>query len=448
MSKSIKKTHLSEDAAYLKAHPKEMLWLSTAEMCQRFAFWGVGNLLVLYLIQFFDISTPDATHIYGIFTGVGFFLPVLGGYLTDRWNYSSPIIYGFIATALGCFMLATTIYSLIYPALFLIALGGGIFTPCIYALLGKAYSEKHHLREIGFSIYYAAVNLGVFVAMIVLGLMIKYHGWRAVFITSGIIQLIGLFTFYKARSFFSEKELKPAKKTKKTESTPLSSWEKERLILISIFCFISIFFWASYSQNGSSIVYFAYKFTDRYVFGWEMPTPWIISIEMLYLILLVFPITFLYLYLRSRDAEPTPPMKLSLSMFAMCICYVILVLASEFIPQGARSAEVSPWYMVGAFFLMAISELLMAPISLSLVTNLSPKRFTALFVGIWYFCIGIAYYLGGLVAGLVATMKLTNFFSIFAVLSFIVAFCTLLFTRKLNSMRHLEKFPGEKDPSM
>jgi|GEM_PF-781360 len=448
MKHSSTKSDLSEDAQYIKKHPKEMFWLSTAEMCQRFAFWGVGNLLVLYLIQFFELSTPVATHIYGLYTGVGFFLPVVGGFISDRWNYRSPIIYGFILTALGCFLLSVGYYPLTYPALLFIALGGGIFTPCVYTLLGKAYHDKHHLREVGFSIYYAAVNLGVFIAMIILGLLMKIHGWRAVFITAGCIQILGLFTFFKALQYFSKKAMKPTKEKKNYVKEKLRPWEKERLVLIVIFCIVSLFFWCAYAQNGASLVYFAYKFINREVFGWEMPTPWIISIETLFLLVLVFPMTLMYLYMRKRDAEPSPSSKLSLSMFAMCLCYVIIVLASEHIPLGATSGDVSPWYMVGAFLLMAISELLMAPISLSLVTNLSPKRFTAMFVGIWYFCSGIAYYFGGLIAGLVTSMKLTRFFSIFAIGSFIIGLIILIFTRKLNAMRHLEKIPGHKDPSM
>lgn len=440
--------HLSEESKYLKKHPKEMFWLSTCEMIQRFAFWGVGNLLVLYLIRFYDFSPAFASHVYGIFMGIGFFLPVLGGYITDRWNYKSPIYYGLLLTALGCFGLATTYYPLMYPSLLCITIGGGIFTPCIYALLGKAYHDKHHLREIGFSIYYAAVNLGVFIAMIALGLLIKIHGWRSVFITAGVIQILGVFTFFKAIKYFPKKALLPTKERPKHEKTSLTSWEKERLVLILIFCIVSLFFWCAYSQMGSSLIYFAYKFTDRSLFGWEMPTTWIISSESFYLLILVFPMTFLYLAMRKKDAEPTPPTKLALSMFCMAICYVIMVLAADFIPLGASSGDVSPFYMLGAFFLMAIAELLMAPISLSLVTNLCPKRFTAMFVGLWYLCIGIAYYFGGLIAGLVTSMKMTSFFSIFAIGSFITGFIMLIFTRKLNTMRHLEKFQDRKDPSM
>ncbi|MCK4934474.1 MAG: MFS transporter, partial [Simkaniaceae bacterium] len=100
--------------AHQKKHPREMYFLALTEMAQRFAFWGIGNLLVLYLVRYYHFAGEKATHFYGIFTGIAFVLPVIGGYLADRWNYKSPVIWGMILTALGCFLLATTKFTLLF----------------------------------------------------------------------------------------------------------------------------------------------------------------------------------------------------------------------------------------------------------------------------------------------------------------------------------------------
>ena len=172
-----------------------MYILALTEMCQRFAYWGIGNLLVLFLVKHFAYTTPDATHLFGAYTGIAFILPILGGYIADKWNYRSPIFLGSILTAIGCFCLSSLSHSMILPSLGLIALGGGLFTPSIYSLLGGIYAKKPHIREGGFSIYYSLVNLGVFAGMIVLGYL-QTVNWRLVFILCGLVQLIGLFPYF------------------------------------------------------------------------------------------------------------------------------------------------------------------------------------------------------------------------------------------------------------
>lgn len=117
------------------SQPRAMYFLALTEMCQRFAFWGIGNLLVLYLVQYHNFSETTADHLFGIFTGVAFVLPVIGGYIADRMNYRFPVIWGMLFTSIGSFLIATGSVSMLYIALLFVAVGGAIFTPSIYALL-------------------------------------------------------------------------------------------------------------------------------------------------------------------------------------------------------------------------------------------------------------------------------------------------------------------------
>src|SRR5579872_5234228 len=122
-----------------------MYLLALVEMCQRFAFWGIGNLLVLYLVQAHHYPDAKADNLYGFFTGVAFVLPILGGFAADRMGYRLPVLWGSVISAVGCFLLATGSGSMIYAALGCAAIGASVFTPSIYALLGKVYQDKHHL---------------------------------------------------------------------------------------------------------------------------------------------------------------------------------------------------------------------------------------------------------------------------------------------------------------
>lgn len=420
--------------------PKEMYFLALTEMSQRFAFWGVAYLLVLYLVEYQKFSDGAADQLFGIFTGITFVLPVLGGFIADRLNYRLPIIWGILATALGCFLIALGNLFLLYFGLAFLAIGAGIFTPSIYALLGSLYHQKHDLRDSGFSLYYSAVNIGAFLALVILGVISQAHSWNMAFLIAGVVQLLGLIPFCKALKTLKLENIAPISMISPHKKHPkLNPHERKRIWVICILSFFSILFWMAYNQGGSSMNLFALRYTDRHVMGFDMPPSWLLSSETLYLVILAIPLAKFYMYLSKRKMNPTPPMKSAISLFSMGLCFLVMAVGASQIPSGARTASISPSFLFVAFAFMALGEMLIAPIGLSLVTHLSPRRFTAMLVGIWYLCIGIAFYLGGAIAPLMS--KLTNmnsFFGLFVVTSFIFGVILLLLVRKLNEMRHLK----------
>lgn len=420
--------------------PKEMYFLALTEMCQRFALYGVAYLLVLYLVQNLKFTDTAADHLFGIFTGVAFILPVLGGYVADRLGYRLPVIWGMLSTALGCFLISSGSPVMLYPSLFFIAIGSSIFTPSIYALLGSLYHGEHTKRDSGFSIYYAAVNVGTFLSMFVLGAISQASSWNTAFLVAGLVQLLGFIPFKKALKTIDTTKLAPAQfKAVQKKEPVLHKHEKSRIWVICILSFFSILFWMAYNQGGSSMNLFALKFTDRHSFGFEMPASWLLSSESLYLIILAIPLSKFYMYLAKRKKDPTPPMKSALSLISMGICFAIMAIGAAQIPSGALTAAISPSYLLVAYAFMAIGEMLIAPIGLSLITHLSPRRFTAMLVGVWYLCIGIAFYLGGMIAPLMSQLKtMSSFFEMFVVISFVFGGILLLLVKKLNAMRHLK----------
>ena len=207
--------------------------------------------------------------------------------------------------------------------------------------------------------------------------------------------------------------------------------EKRRIYVIIALCFFSILFWMAYNQGGSSMNLFALRYTDRQLGSFEMPPAWLLSSESLYLILFAFPLAKIYMALAKRKIDPTPPMKSAMSLFAIGCCFLIMAIGSTQIPAGSISAAISPGYLFSAYALMALGEMLIAPIGLSLITHLSPRRFTAMLVGTWYLCIGVAFYLGGMIAPWMSQMKdINGFFSIFVVLSFLFGVMLLTLVKK------------------
>ncbi len=422
-------------------HPKEMYLLAVSEMCQRFAFWGIANLLVLYLVQYHNFADADADMLFGLFTGIAFVLPVLGGWLADRTSYRLSVIWGSILTAVGCFLMATGSTSFLYPALFFAAVGGCVFTPGIYTILGHVYHDKHHLREGGFSIYYCSVNVGIFLAMFLLGWIGQEKHWSIAFILAGMVQLLGLFPFFQVMKKLGPIHQENHILQKSNISHPIRKHEKDRIIVICILAFFSILFWLAFNQGGSSMTLFALRYTDRNLWGFQMPPSWLFSLEPLYLVFLAFPLTSLYIYLAKRKQDPSPPMKCALGLLSMGLCFLIMVFGASHIAPGAQSGSLSPWYLIGAYLFMALGEMLISPIGLSLVTHLSPRKYTAMLVGVWYLCIGIGFYAGGLFATLMAKLSsLSAFFNIYVLFSFVGAALLVLFAKKLDAMRHADKF--------
>lgn len=420
-------------------HPKEMYFLAITEMCQRFAFWGIANLLVIYLVQFQNLTDKAADQLFGLFTGVAFIFPLLGGYIADRFNYRLPVLWGIGATGIGCLFMATGNLLCTYIALTLVAIGAGVFTPSIYTLLGMVYKNHQGVREGGFSIYYSAVNVGTFIAMLSLGWLGQANLWNFAFFIAGCIQLVGLFFFRLSMKNPTLNRLPLHLSSSTKKNIPLHKHEKHRIAVICVLSLFSIFFWIAYNQGGSSLNLFALRYTDRMLGNLQMPATWLLSSETLYLILFAVPLASLYAFLAKKKKDPTPPMKSALSLVAMGICFLIMAFGARQIPPGAQSAAISPFYLITAYAFMAIGEMLIAPIGLALITHISPHRFTGLLVGLWYLCIGLAFYLGGAIAPLMAELSsFSSFFNIFVLGSLLGAGLLFVFVKKLNRMRHLD----------
>ncbi|MGH2611710.1 MAG: MFS transporter, partial [Rhabdochlamydiaceae bacterium] len=280
----------------MKRQPKEMYYLSFIEMCQRFGLWGIGNLLVIYTITHYNFSDASAAQLYGLFSGIAFILPLLGGYIADRTNYKVTVVVGSLALTIGCFLMAVGLLPLLYIALLFVAIGTSIFTPSIYTILGSIYHQREELREGGFSIYYAAVNVGVFLGTFILGALGHAKMWSLAFIVAGFVQLLGLMLFLNMikSPAFAHLHHKQDRFMIDNQKNPLKKPEKDRIFVICTLSFISILFWIAYNQGWSSMSIFALRFTNLEVESFKLPIGWLLSLESLFLIILAFPLAWFY----------------------------------------------------------------------------------------------------------------------------------------------------------
>ena len=464
----------------LKQHPKGLYLLFTTEMWERFSYYGMRAILSLYMIKAMFFSTAFTSSIYGYYTGMVYLTPLIGGYIADRyWGNRKSIIFGGLLMALGQFSLATSSY-LYSPqsvaitnsffvfnnqtvffllGLFLLVLGNGFFKPNISSMVGFLYSDNDGRRDSAFTIFYMGINLGALISPIIIGLLVGENNpayYMYGFLAAGIGMLLGLVIFILGKNkYLVDPEGGAVGDVPNHQYDPdncndqtLTWVEKQRIMVIVILAFFGIFFWAAFEQAGVSLTFLAEQHVDRVItaINFTIPAPWFQSVNPLAILLFAPFFAALWLKLKDKGKEPSIPLKMSGGLFMLSVGFMILVFASKTLDGGA---SISPLWLIAAYVLFTFGELCISPIGLSMVSKLSPARFTCLLMGIWFLTNAFANILAGQLSALypdptqptpyilgIPINSFTSFFMIFVVMSIIAALILFLMRKRLETMMH------------
>jgi POT family proton-dependent oligopeptide transporter len=392
------------------AHPHGLYVLFFSEMWERFSFYGMRALLVLYLVDALDYPRGDALRVYATYTGLIYFTPLIGGYLADRWlGARRAVVAGGSLMAMGHFAMAFP--SLLYPAMGLLIAGSGLFKPNISVLVGSLYGPGDTRRDSGFTLFYMGINLGAFLAPLVCGTLGQKIGWHYGFAAAGVGMVIGLTIFlmgWRGRRAQGARVLETQGLTNETTrfkySDPLSASsmrreEWERIAAIFIMLVFVVFFWMGFEQAGGTMNLFADQRTERAIFGWEAPASYFQAINPLFILLLAPLFAALWARLdRSRWAISVVA-KQALGMIILGLGFIVLAIADQ---RADVIGRVSVWWLVITYLFHTAGELCLSPIGLSMVTKLSPGRFISLMMGVWFTAMALANYLAGTLEGLLA----------------------------------------------
>lgn len=459
------------------AHPKGLYFLFTIEMWERFSYYGMRALLVLYMMKFLLFNTEKAGNIYGLYTGLVYLTPLIGGYIADRYlGQKKCIIIGGILMMLGHFAIAVPHLSFFYAALALLIIGNGFFKPNISTMVGQLYEENDHRRDSGFTIFYMGINLGAFFSPLICGTLGEKLGFHYGFASAGIGMLIGLLIFLWGQNrFIKEVGNRPIceaqkeelsfsvtegsvriypegesqtgqiltvasqpeddnNKRKDTCKKPLTKDEKQRIAVIFIMMFFTIFFWASFEQAGSSMTLFADRSTDRMIpfLNREFPVSWFQSVNPLLIMLLAPLFSKLWIDLADINKEPSDPIKFSMGLLFVSIGFLIMIAASAL----AGVSKVSFLWLIGVYFFHTVGELCLSPVGLSMVTKLSPAKFASLLMATWFLGSFFANSIAGFFAGNYDSLKPTEFFMIPALITGISALVLFLISPLLKKWMH------------
>ena len=425
-------------------HPRGLAVLFASEAWERFSYFGNAALVVLYMTKYlfdpgrFDAvlgldavraaleflfgrlePQPLASQLFGFYTGLAYFTPILGGLVADRWlGQHRTVVIGGVFMAIGHFMMA-------FEALFLLALlmlivGIGAFKPNISTQVGALYAPGDDRRDRAYSIFYLGINVGAFLAPLVCGTLAVQYGWHYGFGAAGVGMLVSLAIYvYGRRTLPADARSRGSALAR--ENKPLDAGERRAVLAIIGTCVLVTLFWAAYDQQGNTILLWAEDFTDRSVdlgfWRGEFPSPWFLALNPLMIFVFTPLIVRLWARQARRGTEPFPISKMAFG--CLCVALANLVMAGA---AGSAAGKASALWLVGYFVLATIGELHLAPVGLALISRLAPAGTTSIMMGVWFATTLPADVLAGFLGGFWSSMAKANFFLMIAL---IAAFASL-----------------------
>ncbi len=446
--------------AEVLGHPRGLATLFFTEMWERFSYYGMRALLVLFMVDQVQsgglgFTDQTATAIYGLYTAAVYLVALPGGWLADRVMGAQRAVWvGGIIIMMGHFVLAIPALPAFFLGLILVVMGTGLLKPNISAIVGELYGPDDHRRDGGFTIFYMGINLGAAIGPLVCGLLAQSN-WHYGFAAAGVGMLAGLIQFKLTRSYLGEAGLFPARPDDQQRAQRVrrrafiavaaalgliavlfvggfAGWfeyraselartttgaivavaiayfgwiflfgrltreERNRVIVIGVLFLAAAMFWAGFEQAGSSLNLFAERYTVRQLGGFEIPASWFQSLNPAFIILLAPVYSMLWIKLADRNLDPSAPLKFAFGLLLLGLGFLVMVGAAELV---ARGEQVLPTWLFMTYLLHTMGELALSPVGLSSVTKLAPRRFVGQMMGVWFLAASLGSVIAGLIAG-------------------------------------------------
>ena len=460
-----------------QGHPPGLYLLFFTEMWERFSYYGMRGLLMLYLSKKaieggLGIPETSASLIYGYFTGFVYLTPILGGWLADKYiGQRRAILMGGITMAIGQFFLfmqpelSTTaaFFGLPWPTalgLLLLILGNGFFKPNISTIVGKLYKQGDPLRDSAFTIFYMGINAGAFLAPLVCGYLaenlfatravvdgvekVTSYGFRYGFLAAGIGMMLGQLVFnLLGRKYLGDVGMYPEGRNSDGTTTvsvkePLTKEETDRMAVIFIVTLFVVFFWAGFEQAGSSLTLYTDKFINREVFGFLIPTSWFQSVNPGFIVLLGAPVAAIWMRLSRKGKDLSIPVKMGLGMVLLGVGFLFMV--GAVLERGGdiadQTVKASILWLLATYFFHTIGELCLSPIGLSMVSRVSPVTLTSMLMGVWFLAPFVAQIAGGYIAAYVEELGALKVFGLIAAFVIVAGLLLIAIAKKLFHMMH------------
>ncbi|MCG2462720.1 peptide MFS transporter [Flavobacteriaceae bacterium F89] len=429
----------------LFGHPVGLYILFFTEMWERFSYYGMRAILVLYLVTSTTEKNPglgwtnmEALELYGWYTMLVYVASIPGGIIADRMlGQKKSVILGAILLVLGHSVLAIEQMWAFYTGLGLIVCGVGMLKPNISTMVGGLYPKGDIRRDKGFTIFYIGINVGAFLSSLIVGYVGEVYGWHYGFGLAGICMLFGLLQFVLGQRYLKGVGDYLGKSDNKADreelKRPLTKIEKDRVIVLILSFLMVIVFFGAFEQAGGLMNIFAKDHTNRMLLGWEVPASWFQSVNAFFIITLGTAVAGFWANRKLKGKEASSLFKMIMGLIIMGIGFLFMTAATaQFHSEGSAAM----YWLILAYLFHTVGELSLSPVSLSFVTKLAPAKYASLMMGLYFATTG----LGNKVAGLLG--ESASSFGEYKVFTGIALFCILFglliwaFFKKLKALTH------------
>jgi len=397
-------------------HPRGLSVLFFTEMWERFSYYGMRALLILYMVAPVDAGglgydTMRAASIYGWYTMLVYAMAIPGGFVADRFlGHYGAVLLGGIIIACGHFSMALPATTFFFIGLGLIIVGTGLLKPNVSTMVGSLYAPGDARRDSGFSLFYMGINIGAMAAPLVCGWLGQRVDWHLGFAAAGVGMVVGVIQYILGRRWL---EVARSRETRQATSdgevvpaAKLTRAEWNRLGVIGVLFAFALIFWSAFEQAGSSLTLFAERYTRLSVFGWSFPSSWF-QVEQPLFVLILAP-TFAWMWIRLGARQPSSPAKFAIGLFLVSLGFLWIVPAAA-IAQG-RGVRMSPMWLTVLYLVHTFGELCLSPVGLSLVTKLAPTRMVGLMMGVWFLATSFGNKIAGWIAGFFDVIPVARLF--------------------------------------
>jgi len=444
----------------LFGHPRGLSFLFSTEMWERFSYYGMRALLVLYMVKYLLLpehadkviglatlrsfyegifgplgTQPFSSHIYGLYTALVYFTPFFGGILADRYlGQHRTIVIGASLMAVGHFMMAFE--PLFLFALIALILGNGCFKPNMSAQVGTLYNPGDPRRDRAYSIFYVGINLGAFFAPLVCGTLGEEVGWHYGFGAAGVGMTAGLLIYLYALNSYAL----PPDEFHRSKSTgeyrgPLDRIERRAVVSILLLFLPTTLFWATYEQQGNTIALWADDHTDRtinlIIWHGEIPVTWFQAFNPFMIFAFTPFVVALWARQARRGSEPSTINKMALGCFGVALANLIMCGAAW---QAGGAPDASWLWLFAYFVVITIGELYLSPVGLSLVSKAAPARMVSMMMGVWLGTSFIGNFISGWLGSFWSSMDKMHFFLMIAAVAAFAGVVIAAFNRPLGKI--------------
>lgn len=426
-------------------HPRGLATLFMTETWERFSFYGMRALLVVYMITShahggLGMKVALATAIYSVYNAMVYLLALPGGWIADRfWGARKTVAVGGGIIMIGHFLLAVPAEASFFVGLVFIAVGSGLLKANISTMVGHLYDGPNDpRRDGGFTIFYMGINLGAFAAPLVIGTVGQSVNWHLGFALAGIGMALGLGQYLLGSRHLSPKSsvvsspITPVEKSailrkaglwlalavvfygvvvlsghftinwavwplsiagiaipvvvfaRIKRDKDLDAHEQSKISGYVWFFIVAAVFWMIYDQSGSTLSVFADQNTKLSIFGAHFPSSWFQSLNPLYIMALAPVFAWLWVWLARRAKNPSTTMKFAIGLLLIGASFLVMMLAMAAASGGVK---VTPLWLALVYLVQTVGELSLSPVGLSVTTKLAPAKYASQMMGIWFLAV-------------------------------------------------------------